>query len=73
MTRIPVSSSKRIASWGWEDDALEVEFMNPPGVVYEYAGVEESTWGSLQAMPGGSAGKAFDSLIKGKYSYQRIS
>ena len=46
MERISVSSSN-IASVGWEDGILEVEFTN--GGVYQYQGVPEDIYAGLMA------------------------
>jgi hypothetical protein len=76
MTRIPVEGSSRIASWGYDDEqnTLEVEFINPPGAVYEYMDFPEALWETIKQTPGGSAGKTFDLYVKNAgFSYQRIS
>lgn len=64
----PVNSSMAKAI-GYDRTAqtLQVEFNN--GSIYEYAGVEQETWESLQTAD--SIGKFYNSQIKGKYQCDR--
>ena len=64
MNRIPVTSSN-IASAGYTNDTLEVEFRG--GKVYRYLGVSEDIFKNF--MTAESKGKFFYSEIRGKYSY----
>jgi hypothetical protein len=66
MNRQYVSSS-RIASVGWENNTLEVQFHN--GVVYQYYGVSESEYRSFMDSP--SLGSALSALDK-RHPYKRI-
>jgi len=68
MERISVSSSN-IASVGWEDGILEVEFTN--GGVYQYQGVPEDIYAGLMAS--GSKGKYLASSIKNVFPYTKVS
>jgi hypothetical protein len=54
-----------------ENKELEIEFHSPPGAVYRYHGVPELVWEGHYLAD--SAGKWFDSNIKGKFSTERIS
>jgi len=71
VTRIPVDGSSRIASWGYDSEhrTMEIEFVS--GGVYQYSDVPLAIWMDAQQAP--SAGKWFDSQIKGVYPYQRLS
>lgn len=59
--------SKNIASVGWEDGKLEVEFRH--GGVYVYEGVPESDYKDLISAP--SVGSHFHRRIKPHYSGSR--
>jgi hypothetical protein len=62
MNRQPVSSSN-IESVGWENETLEVAFLN--GRIYRYDGVPQSVF---QAVVGAaSVGSEFNRLVKGRY------
>lgn len=66
MNRRPVTSSN-VASIGWDDDTLEVEFTS--GHLYEYHDVPESEY---QALIGASSiGKQLAS-IRDKYQSNRL-
>lgn len=71
MERTLVTGSSRIASWGYEDGILEVEFTSPPGAVYEYYQVQPFVWDILRTAE--SPGKAFDINIKGRYEFKRTT
>jgi hypothetical protein len=63
MTRRPVSSS-RVASVGWQDDTLEVEFTS--GHIYQYHEVPESTY--LNLVGADSVGRELNAVIAGHQS-----
>lgn len=67
MIRNPVSSS-RIASVGWENDTLEIQFHN--GAVYQYYDVSIDEYKSF--MSSSSLGHALSILDK-CHHYSRIS
>lgn len=67
MERHPVSSSN-IATIGYEDGTLEVEFLN--GSVYQYFDVSENVYQGL--MNAGSHGQFLNQVVKGNYRYARI-
>jgi len=69
MERIPVSSSD-IASIGYEDDVLEIEF-HSGGSVYQYYNVPSHEHDNL--MNASSHGKYLNQNIKNKYQYKKIS
>lgn len=69
MQRTPVTSSD-IASIGYEGDILEIEFCSG-GSVYQYFQVPEQEYNELMNAP--SHGKYFNSNIKNKYRYEKIS
>jgi KTSC domain len=60
--------SSNISSIGYENNILEIEFLN--GSVYQYSGVSENTYISL--MNASSHGTYFNSFIKGVYPYYQI-
>lgn len=65
----PVNSSMAKAiGYDRADQTLQVEFNN--GSIYEYVGVEQETWESLQTAD--STGKFYNSQIKGKYQCDRV-
>lgn len=66
MQRHPVSSS-RIASVGWENNTLEVQFHN--GAVYQYHGVSEPEYRNFLNSP--SLGSALSRLDK-VHPYNRV-
>lgn len=66
MQRHSVSSS-RIASVGWENNILEVQFHN--GVVYQYQGVSQSEYQAFLNAP--SLGSALSKLDK-IHPYHRV-
>lgn len=66
MQRHPVSSS-RIASVGWENNTLEVQFHN--GAVYQYHGVSETEYRNFLNSP--SLGSALSQLDK-VHPYNRV-
>jgi len=65
--RIPVSSTN-VASVGYENQVLEVEFLN--GNVYQYFYVPESIYQRLVSFP--HPGTYLAAAVKGRYPYQRI-
>lgn len=67
MERQPVSSSN-IASIGYEDGTLEVEFLN--GSVYQYFDVPEPVYQGL--MNTDSHGQFLHQVVKGNYRYARL-
>lgn len=67
MNRVPVQSSN-LRSVGYEDNVLEIEFLD--GGVYQYFDVPESIYtGLIQAE---SAGKYFWANIRGAFRYARV-
>ncbi len=66
MVRRPVSSS-RIASIGWENNTMEVQFHN--GSIYQYYDVSEEEYKSFLASP--SLGSVLSRLDK-IHRYSRI-
>jgi hypothetical protein len=65
----PINSSMAKAiGYDRTHQTLQVEFNN--GSIYEYAGVEQQTWESLQTAD--STGKFYNSQIKGKYQCDRV-
>lgn len=66
MKRHAVTSS-RIASVGWENNTLEVQFHN--GVVYQYHGVSQSEYRAFLNAP--SLGSALSKLDK-VHPYNRV-
>lgn len=67
MNRRPVSSSN-IASIGWEDDALEIEFRS--GHIYVYQNVPELEW--QRAVGADSPGKYVAANIVGRFEHTRV-
>ena len=67
MNRIPVTSTN-IASIGWENDVLEVEFTS--GGVYQYQGVPKDVYDGFMAAA--SKGKYLASSIKGAYPFTKV-
>lgn len=67
MKRRPVTSSN-VASVGWEDDALEVEFRS--GHVYVYQNVPEHTYQA--ALGASSVGRFVATEIAGKFEHTRL-
>lgn len=69
MERQPVKSSQ-IAAIGYDPatNILEVEFLN--GSIYQYVGVPPATHEAL--MKASSVGAALRSLVKGKYTFQKM-
>jgi len=63
--------SENLSSLGYdaETQVLEIEFRN--GRVYQYEGVPQRLVNELLQAP--SKGQFFNSRIKGRYSYHRIS
>lgn len=68
MNMTPVSSSN-IASIGYEDGTLYVEFHGRH--LYAYLGVPELIYRELMTAP--SHGKYLNARIKGTYPYRRLS
>jgi hypothetical protein len=66
MQRRPVSSSN-VASMGWDDETLEVEFVS--GHIYQYHEVPESVYSNLLGAE--SIGKSLHE-IKGRYQSTRL-
>jgi hypothetical protein len=66
MNRRPVSSSN-VASVGWDDGTMEVEFIS--GHLYQYHDVPESEYTAL--LGAASIGKELAS-IRGKYESTRL-
>jgi hypothetical protein len=66
MNRRPVQSSN-VASLGWEDDVMEVEYRS--GHLYAFKGVSE---GEYQAALGASSVGKFIAGLQGKYDVQRL-
>ncbi len=62
------SSMAKAIGYDRTHQTLQVEFNN--GSVYQYAGVEQETWKSLQTAH--STGKFYNSQIKGKYQCDRV-
>jgi hypothetical protein len=63
-----VTGSTQVASVGWEDETLEVEFVS--GHLYQYHEVPESEY---RAMLGAdSVGKHLHAIIKGRYQSTRL-
>ena len=60
-------TSSLIASIGWENGILRVEFAN--GDSWDYLGVDEATFRSVVNAP--SVGKAFLARIKGHYRAEK--
>lgn len=69
MQRIPVKSSD-IASIGYEENVLEIEF-NSGRSLYQYYDVPSHEHDNL--MNASSHGKYFNQNIKNKYRYKKIS
>nr|DAI57245.1 MAG TPA: KTSC domain [Caudoviricetes sp.] len=67
MLRIPVVSTN-VASVGYEDQVLEVQFLN--GSVYQYYNVPESIYQHLISYP--HPGTFLAHAVKGRYRYQRV-
>jgi hypothetical protein len=67
MQRIAVESSN-IASIGFEDTTMEVEFTN--GGLYQYINVEEETFQAM--MDAESKGKFLNNRIKDKYLFRKV-
>jgi hypothetical protein len=68
MNRRPVTSSN-VASIGWENDVLEVEFHS--GHIYRYHDVPQ---GEYQALLGASSvGKMFNSAIAGQFREEKVT
>ena len=68
MNRVSVTSSN-IKSVGWENESMEVEFMN--GAVYQYDGVPADVHQNL--IEADSVGSFFHTEIKGNYAYRRVA
>jgi KTSC domain len=66
MNRRPVTSSN-VASLGWHDETLEVEFRS--GHIYEYHDVPEAVYTTL--LGADSIGKALHE-VKGRYQSTRL-
>ena len=62
-----IVSSSRIASVGWENNTLEVEFHN--GAVYQYYNVTQSEYNNFMNAP--SLGHELSNLDK-RHRYTRI-
>jgi hypothetical protein len=67
MQRRPVVSSN-IASVGWEDDVLEVEFRS--GHIYVYQNVPEAEYQA--ALGASSPGKYIAHEIQGRFEHTRV-
>ena len=67
MQRRPVTSSN-IASIGWEDDAMEIEFRS--GHIYVYQNVPEHEW--QRAVGAVSPGKYVAANIVGRFEHSRL-
>lgn len=67
MQRAHVSSSD-LASVGYENSMLEIEFHS--GGIYRYLHVPESVYTNLMSAP--SKGTYFHASIKDKYPFQRL-
>ena len=67
MQRTPVKSSN-IASFGWENGTLEVEFKS--GAVYQYHDVPRETFERFANAT--SFGKHFGDHIKGSFNFKRV-
>lgn len=67
MIRTPVKSSN-IASIGWNEFVLQVEFNN--GSVYEYMDVPYQVFQDL--LSADSVGKHFNMFVKGEFSFTTI-
>lgn len=67
MTRRPVSSAN-IASLGWEDGVMEVEFRS--GHIYEYAQVPEGVY--QEALGASSVGKFVAANVVDQYQHTRL-
>lgn len=67
MLRRPVSSSN-IASVGWAENVLEVEFTS--GALYRYSGVPESDYQAL--IGAGSVGRYLNQHIIPNFEGQRV-
>jgi KTSC domain len=61
-------SSSNLKSVGWEDNVLEVEFLD--GGLYQYFDVPEAVY--LGLMQAESAGKYFWANVRGAYRYARV-
>lgn len=74
MKRVPVSSSN-IESVGYdaETQTLEIAFLN--GSVYEYHFVSAHIMAEFLRLKksGGSIGQYFNSVVKGSYSFSKIT
>jgi hypothetical protein len=66
MNRRPVTSSN-VASIGWEDETLEVEFVS--GHIYQYQDVPEAAYREL--LGADSIGRHMNQL-QGKYQMMRV-
>ena len=60
--------SSNIESIGWENDILEVEFLN--GGIYQYFGVPKDVYEDMLIAE--SVGKYLHYYIKGFYNYQKV-
>jgi len=67
MNRLYVTSTN-VASVGYENNVLEVEFLN--GSVYQYFDVPEEIFQHLISYP--HPGTFLAHVVKGRYYYQRI-
>jgi hypothetical protein len=67
MERKQVKSSN-VASIGYDNGIMEVEFSN--GNLYRYAGVTEADYKALSEAD--SIGKAFHSIVRGKYQGSKV-
>lgn len=69
LTMQPVNSAMaKAVGYDRTCETLQVEFNN--GSVYQYSGVEQETWESLQTAD--STGRFFNREIKGKYECDRV-
>lgn len=67
MNMIPVSSSN-IESIGYEDETLQVQFLN--GTTYQYFDVPVHVFDGLQQAE--STGKYLAAHVKGTYRYSKV-
>jgi hypothetical protein len=67
MQRRPVTSSN-IASLGWEDDTLEVEFRS--GHIYVYRNVPQATYQA--ALGADSVGRFIARTVAGQFEHTRL-
>lgn len=67
MLRFPVDSTN-IASVGYENFVLEVEFLD--GSIYQYLNVPENVFQNLISFP--HPGTYLSRFVKGQYTYRRV-